>query len=46
MKMVKAKVWRVERMFDGLPKDDDLKLVEEELPSLKDRGTIKINLIS
>lgn len=34
--MVKAKVWKYERRFDGFPKEGDLKLVEEELPPIKD----------
>ncbi|XP_018575690.1 prostaglandin reductase 1 isoform X1 [Anoplophora glabripennis] len=33
--MVKAKVFVFEKLFDGLPKEDDLKIVEEELPPIK-----------
>ena len=38
--MATAKVWKIEQMFDGLPKDDDLKLVVEDLPELKDGGRL------
>lgn len=34
--MVKARKYILEKIFDGVPKRDDLKLVEEELPPLKD----------
>jgi len=34
--MVKAKVYVLQQQFSGLPKPSDLKLVEEELPPLKD----------
>jgi prostaglandin reductase 1 len=34
--MVKASKFILARHFDGFPKTDDLKLVEEELPALKD----------
>ena len=37
--MVKAKAWRIAKLFDGDPKDDDVKLVEEDLAELKDGGT-------
>lgn len=36
--MVKAKVFKYVKRFDGLPKETDLKLVEEELEPLKDGG--------
>lgn len=36
--MVKAKKYILVRHFDGLPKKEDLKIVEEELPALKDGG--------
>ncbi|XP_071134019.1 prostaglandin reductase 1-like isoform X4 [Mytilus edulis] len=34
--MVKAKSWKIAKLFDGVPKDEDLQLVEEDLPGLKD----------
>ncbi|CAH0555608.1 unnamed protein product [Brassicogethes aeneus] len=34
--MVKAKVYKFEKQFQGVPKETDLKLVEEELPPIKD----------
>jgi prostaglandin reductase 1 len=37
-KMVKAKRYVFQKQFVGLPKATDLKLVEEELPPLKDGG--------
>lgn len=37
-KMVKAKKFVLRKYFDGFPKPDDLELVEEELPPLKDGG--------
>lgn len=36
--MVKAKVFILEKHFKGLPKADDLKIIEEELPALRDGG--------
>lgn len=36
--MVKAKSWKIAKLFDGVPKDEDLQLVEEDLPGLKDGG--------
>ena len=36
--MVKAQVWIKVREFSGVPTKDDFKLVEEELPALKDGG--------
>ena len=36
--MVKAKVWMKVKEFSGTPTIDNLKLVEEELPELKDGG--------
>lgn len=44
--MVTAKKFVLVRHFDGFPKRDDLQLVEEELPSLKDGGTIKRSRLS
>ncbi|CAG2197281.1 LTB4DH [Mytilus edulis] len=34
--MIRSKCWKVKKMFDGIPKDDDLELVDEILPDLKD----------
>lgn len=36
--MVVAKAFVFEKQFDGFPQDTDLKLVEEELPEIKDGG--------
>lgn len=36
--MVKAKTWVVAKLFEGEPKLSDFKLVEEELPALKEGG--------
>ena len=41
IKMVKAKVWLKVKDFTGSPSLDNLKLVEEELPELKDGGNFK-----
>lgn len=38
--MAKAKVWIKAKEFSGTPTMDNLKLVEEELPGLKDWGII------
>ena len=38
--MVKAKKYIVQKQFDGLPKSTDLKIVEEELPPVKDGGKL------
>lgn len=38
LNMVKAKKFIIQKHFDGFPKREDLKLVEEELPALKDGG--------
>ena len=35
---MQAKKWVLVKHFDGEPKDEDLKLVEEELPDLKENG--------
>ena len=37
--MVKAKVWLKVKDFSGSPSLDNLKLVDEELPELKDGGS-------
>ncbi|VDI13944.1 prostaglandin reductase 1 [Mytilus galloprovincialis] len=34
--MIRSKCWKVKKMFDGIPKDDDLELVDEILPDPKD----------
>ena len=45
--MVKAQVWIKVREFSGVPTKDDFKLVEEELPALKDGGrTIPVSNVS
>lgn len=36
--MVKATKYVLAKYFDGFPKRDDLKVVEEDLPPLKDGG--------
>lgn len=36
--MVKARKYILAKHFDGLPKKEDLTIVEEELPTLKDGG--------
>ena len=41
--MVKAKRWILRKSFQGLPKREDLEIVEEELPPLKDGGYMKRN---
>ena len=38
MSAIKAKTWVVKKSFEGFPKRDDLEIVEEELPPLKDGG--------
>ena len=38
--MVKAKTWVKLREFSGTPTKDDFKLVEENLPELKDGGRV------
>jgi hypothetical protein len=35
-----AKKWILAKHFDGEPNDSNLKLVEEELPELKENGLI------
>ncbi len=34
--MAKGRRWVLQRPFDGMPKQSDFKLVEEDLPDLKD----------
>ena len=41
--MVKTKKWVLRKPFQGLPKREDLEIVEEELPPLKDGGWSKIS---
>ena len=36
--MVKCRKWVLRSHFSGLPKKEDLEIVEEELPPLKDGG--------
>ena len=36
--MVKCRKWILKSHFSGLPKREDLEIVEEELPPLKDGG--------
>ena len=40
--MVKAKTWVKLREFSGTPTKDDFKLVEENLPELKDGGRVAL----
>lgn len=35
---MKGKKWVLTRHFDGEPKAEDMELVEEDLPELKDNG--------
>ena len=35
---MKARKWILASRFEGFPKDSDLQLVEEDLPSLNDGG--------
>ena len=41
--MVKAQVWIKVREFSGVPTKADFKLVEEELPALRDGGSVHIS---
>lgn len=38
--LVKGRKWVLKSHFSGLPKREDLEIVEEQLPELKDGGTI------
>ena len=38
MSAIKAKTSVMKKPFEGFPKHDDLEIVEEELPPLKDGG--------
>ena len=38
MSGVKARKWILKSHFSGLPKREDLEIVEEDLPPLKDGG--------
>jgi hypothetical protein len=40
--MVKTKKFILAKHFVGEPKESDLKLVEEDLPVLKDRGNFSV----
>ena len=35
---MKYRQWILAKHFEGFPKDDDMELVQEELPSLTDGG--------
>ena len=37
---VKGQRWLMIKRFDGVPKDEDMKLEEFELPKIKDGGNI------
>ena len=37
---MKCRKWVLRSHFSGLPKREDLEIVEEELPPLKDGGTV------
>lgn len=37
-RLVSSKAFIFDKQFDGFPKETDLKLVEEQLPPLKDGG--------
>lgn len=36
--MVRARAYVFQKLFEGLPKHENFKLIEEELPALKDGG--------
>lgn len=40
--MVRAKKFILQSYFDGFPKPEDVKLVEEELPALEDGGGFRL----
>jgi hypothetical protein len=40
--MMKTKKFILAKHFVGEPKESDLKLVEEDLPALKDRGNFSV----
>ena len=40
--MVKTKKFVLAKHFVGEPKESDLKLIEEDLPALKDRGNFAV----
>lgn len=42
--MVVAKVYKIEKYFEGVPKATDLKIIEEQLPPIKDGGILKKTL--
>lgn len=39
-KDIKSRKWTLKAHFSGLPKREDLEIVEEQVPELKDGGTI------
>ena len=41
-KDIKSRKWTLKAHFSGLPKREDLEIVEEQVPELKDGGTKKI----
>lgn len=40
-KDIKSRKWTLKSRFSGLPKREDLELVEEQLPEIKDGGRYK-----
>jgi hypothetical protein len=44
--MVKCRKWVLRSHFSGLPKREDLKIVEEELPPLKDGDEQRVLICS
>ncbi len=44
--MVKAKRWALVRQFHGIPKEEDFRLEEEELPALKQGGMYTFSMYS
>lgn len=45
-KDIKCRKWTLKSHFSGLPKREDLEIVEEQLPELKDGGRYRIKKIS
>ena len=44
MSGVKARKWVLRSYFSGMPKREDLEIVEEELPAIKDGGQVTCGL--
>lgn len=42
MSGITRRKWILKSHFDGLPKREDVELVEEELPTLQEGGTVKL----